>query len=102
MKKTSAETLTVVWKNVQDKHLHFACDASNKDGMHFIVKKTSLYNTKDNDLNIMVINSNICEGTHEKTVIAINSSFTKLNTLSKKRSFTVKLLMLEEKVQVQV
>ena len=53
--------------------------------MHYIVKKTSFYDIKDNDLNIMVIDSNVCEGTHKKPSIAIDSNFTKLDTLSEKK-----------------
>ena len=53
--------------------------------MHYMAKKTSFYNIKDNNLNVIVVDSNVCEGTCEKTVIAIDSSFTKLDMLSKKK-----------------
>ena len=33
----------------------------------------------------MVVDSDVCEGTHKKTMIAIDSSFTKLDTLSEKK-----------------
>ena len=53
--------------------------------MHYIVKKTSFYYTKDNYLNAMVVDSDVCEGMRKKTIIVIDSSFTKLGTLSKKK-----------------
>ena len=53
--------------------------------MHYIIKKTLFCDTKDNDLNVIVVDSNICEGTCEKTAITIDLSFTKLDTLSKKK-----------------
>ena len=72
LKKVAAETLCVVRKEVADKTLHFACDAANKGGFHFMVKKLACHDEKNKDLNVMVVDSNVCDGTNRETAFGVD------------------------------
>ena len=53
--------------------------------MHHMVKKVSHYNLCCNQLKVVVLDSNVCEGTNEKTTEALDFSLKKIDDESSKK-----------------
>ena len=88
IKKTSAKTLAMIRRNVSDKKLHFACDAANKGGFHYVVKKSSWHDVQTSELNVIVADSDVCEGIDRETAVGVDFSFQKLDPSTNNKKTT--------------
>lgn len=59
--------------------MYLACDAANKGGMHYMVKKLAAFDLHNDKLDVIVLDSNVCEGTNTKTAEAIDFSLQKVD-----------------------
>ena len=81
IKTVSTETLAVLRRKIKDKKLYYGCDAANKGGYHHMVKKLAWCDSKTKELECIVLDSDVCDGTDSDTVNALDFSFRKLDPI---------------------
>ena len=87
VKKLGCETLIILRKQIVGQCLCYACDAANKGGYHHMVKKIAWHHYEKSELNVVVLDSDVCDGTDMDAVEALNNSFLKLDPISGPKVF---------------
>ena len=81
VKQVGIETLVVLRSRVLGKKLHCGCDAAIKGGLHHVVKKISWHDSDKSELECVVLDSDVCDGTDVDTAHALDYSFRKIDPI---------------------
>ena len=75
MRRLGSKPLIVLRKQISGHHLCCVCDAASKEEYHHVVKKIAWFNCANNELNVDVLGSDVCDGTNVGITEALGNSF---------------------------